>query len=526
MSSEYADQRKRPPPIIIPPLPYPRPAPVPDPIKTTCGGTHQQPKQQQHDARNVATVMRQGLRSRGGSPSTSPLEEEASRRGSSRSKSRATFSDLKDQARVSLRKSDYGSTVTSQSSTTQSKHSRHSGRSAATMLHQLEVPDQSTNRGQMEARNEHKWFKMTGQLPPTPAMGIYYITILENENELTILGAVDEDVHIRTEDLRAQCRAINMEKQPDRDEPTKSPKKTLFGNLKHAFNRMPNNAPPLMPSKAAQVFGTAPRDPHKIEVRPIKLSEPVTTPVKLARSDTSKPLPEKPGNPHECARPHRNSTSRRSRSERQSLDRGNKGSVYAEETLPVPEVDVTFKPASPPTPPAKDTPLAHKPTTMPLSPLRRARPSERLRETFDAHVDRGMKLQFPEFALSPLPLKTALSEKAEMSLTKSQLYTTEEYAKVIKGEPLQWPHPELCGSSFQQKGSHSASPAMENVGALKVSPAVRRNDETCSKDPNSHHLSPPLPELDVSLDRSIFPFAESKPQSEHVGASSFLRRAY
>ena len=174
MSTRYSDHRKRPPPIFVPPLPYARPVLVTNPIQTSDGATSQQQQQQlqqlQHDARSATFSARQGAWSHGSSPMVSPPEQKASRRPRSSSQSRPAGFEH-SQPRVSLRKSDSASTKTNQFSIGRSKHSQHSGRSVATMQDQLDVLDDSTSRGHIEARKEQKWFKISGQLPPTPFAG-------------------------------------------------------------------------------------------------------------------------------------------------------------------------------------------------------------------------------------------------------------------------------------------------------------------------------------------------------------------
>ena len=323
--------------------------------------------------------------------------------------------------------------------------------------------------------------------------------------------------------MRAQCRTAskekdaNKERQPDRNEGAKSPKKTLFENIKHAFHRMPNNPPPLMPSKAAQIFGTASRDPHKIEVRPIKPSAPFATTTTLARSDTSKSLPEKREGRHVDVPAQSRSMSRRRPTEDHSLDQGNNYAVPAGDAPTVPEFDFSFKPTSPPPPPAKDTPPTRKHATNPSSPLRRARPSERLREAFDAQVDRGMKLHLPEFALSPSPLKTARYGWVETTPKQPQAYTTEDYARVLKGEPLQWSYPAPEGSALRQSTYRTPLTA-EKLGSLRFLPPVRGNEKLQHSSYDSHQLRAPLLDLSSDLHRSMPPFADSTPQPEKVSA--------
>ena len=174
MSSHYDDQKKRPPPINIPPLPLPRPVEAPNTAQV------KRDRQQQLDGRNASNSTQAEGRSAGSTPLTSPLEQDGSylpRSQSQTSKSgvsvKATFSNLMDQARVSPLRSEHSFTINSHpGSTTRSRHSGRSYHSAAGAQAQLEALDEKTSRGQIESRNEQRLFKMTGQLPPTPTIGM------------------------------------------------------------------------------------------------------------------------------------------------------------------------------------------------------------------------------------------------------------------------------------------------------------------------------------------------------------------
>jgi hypothetical protein len=171
MASTDTDQKKRPPPLHIPPLPLAQRAPVTKPNRSY------QTQQQQWGTRDASNSTQQGPRSAGITPLTSPLEHDGPRpphTGSSKSRTSAmaTLSHLVDQARSSPRKSEQGSTVNSQrGSTTRSRHSEHSHKSAAAAQAQLEALDEKTSRGRIESRSERNFFKMTGQVPPTPTTG-------------------------------------------------------------------------------------------------------------------------------------------------------------------------------------------------------------------------------------------------------------------------------------------------------------------------------------------------------------------
>lgn len=339
------------------------------------------------------------------------------------------------------------------------------------------------------------------------------ISLLSSLEILTALGSInDDDVYIRTEDLRAQCRAVSGEKQLVRDEPAKSPKKKMFGNMQifNPFSKTPNATPiPPMPSKAAQVLGTSARKPHIIEVRPIKPSRPFKTPTKVSRSDTSKSLPGKIVDPHNYARRHHSGSSRRHRTSGRRSP-GSKQSSDAENTPPVPRIIASTESVSPPTPPAKDTPPTVRPARE-SSPLRRAPQSEDLRESYEAYVDKGMKLQFPEFALSPSPSSNAVPDNGGLSPTKFRPYTAEDYTKLIEGEPFQWPYSEGDDSSGQQDSKQSAPLTTQNVEALYL--------------PRSDGLSHEgllLPRFYSPSNRSVCSFAEGETASKNVSAQSPL----
>lgn len=173
MFAPAPDNRKRPPPIAIPTWPPPRFVPEPNaftnaPPHTKTGSQH--PEQ----------PMRSGLTT----PLTSPLEPDESRlavpaSGSQASKHRTsamtTLSGLMDQARGSPRKSDCSSVPSRHGSTTRSRKSERSQRSATAAQAQLEAlsEDETTTRSQIESRTEKKLFKMTGQIPPTPTTGMW-----------------------------------------------------------------------------------------------------------------------------------------------------------------------------------------------------------------------------------------------------------------------------------------------------------------------------------------------------------------
>ncbi|KAF2126249.1 hypothetical protein P153DRAFT_388994 [Dothidotthia symphoricarpi CBS 119687] len=455
MSNTCAEPKRRPPPIHIPPLGLPRPVPGPNAFSNRSQSTTTQTNggyssQQHRDARLAASSM-QHAHSATGTPLTSPLEMQQDgsylpHSGSQTGRSRAsaamtTLSDFMDQARVSPRKSDHSSVPSRGGSTSRSRHSERSHHSAISGQAQMEAMYQGTKttRAEIESRTERKLFKMTGQIPPTPTVDV----------------ADGEAIYIRTEDLRLRCRAANGEYKPDRDEiakredVSKSPKKKLFGVSFPTFSRTSTATPtPPMPSKAAQVLGTEARKPRRIEVRPIKPADPIETPTKAPRSDTTTSLPSKVLEASCVQRYHSSPRRNRAASRKSSGGRGAHSSTVHQNLNSSSDV------VAPPTPPAKDTPPDSRPAPRASSPLRRAPPSEDLREEYGELVDRGMKLQFPTFALSPSPPKTAIPGVGGVSPAKFRPYTAEDYAKLIEGEALQWPY--LEEGDAKQEGNHSA----------------------------------------------------------------------
>ena len=175
MSAPLSDQKRRPPPIAIPPLPPSLPVPgLNAPTHSRGSG--------QHTQRFPSSSTQQAVRSGTATPLTSPLEPDESRltlpqSGSQTSRHRTsavtTLSSLMDQARSSPRKSDGSSMPSRHGSTAQSRQSQRSHRSVAAAQAHLEAlgVDETTTRSHIEARTEKKLFKMTGQIPPTPTTG-------------------------------------------------------------------------------------------------------------------------------------------------------------------------------------------------------------------------------------------------------------------------------------------------------------------------------------------------------------------
>jgi hypothetical protein len=321
--------------------------------------------------------------------------------------------------------------------------------------------------------------------------------------------------------LRSQCRAASREMQSDLEDPAKSPKKKLFSSIRNPFSKISNAPAPPMPSKAAQIFGTTGRQPHVMQVRPIKPARPFEqVPTKVFRSDTAKSLPAKVAHPDDYNRRHHSGSSRRNRtSGRRSPSGGSprKHSSDVENTPPMPRKNAVFESAIPPTPPAKDTP----PDQRAASPLRRVAPTHDLRESYDTYKD-STKMRFPDFALSPLPSRGILPTSGGASPTKFRPYTAEDYTKLIGGEPLQWPYPERSDSLGKTEGGRSATMAGANLEA----PYLRRPDRQSAEHENSNRVSdqfsPLHPRFYSPTHLSARGFAEGETPSKNVSAPSRL----
>ena len=532
MSSPTPDHKRRPPPIAIPQLPSSRAVPAPHatihpPAQTKGSGQYAQ--------RFASSSTQQGRRSGANTPLTSPLDFDESRiafpkSGSQASRHRSSamtnLTDLMDQARGSPRKSDYGSGTSRHNSTARSRQSERSQHSATAAQARLEAldEDETTLRSRIESRTEKQLFKMTGQIPPTPTEGEQQLaTTLQTY--LTETGAIDPDrVFIRTEDLRAQCRAASGEKQAESDEPTKSPKKKLFGVSLPTFTRVSAmSTTPDMPIKAAKVLGANGKSafqPRRIQPRPIKSARVLKTPTKMSRSGTvGKASPAKA---HESySKTHHSAPTRGNRTP-------GRRSPGEENTPPHQQTRTTanssFESMPPPTPPAKDTPPEFRLPAGPSSPLRRAPSYDDLRESYGAVPDRGTQVQlpFPIFALSPSPPKTALQGTGGESPSKFNPFTAEEYTKLIGGEALGWRFADDEMDSEVKEGNFSAPLIVKDSHGLLQPPLSSRSDEDRYNECLSRRLSPLPPRFYSPSNRSVQLFKDGESPSQNVsGERSF-----
>jgi hypothetical protein len=330
----------------------------------------------------------------------------------------------------------------------------------------------------------------------------------------------EDEVYIRTEDLRSKCRVANGGMQPDHEEPAKSPKKKLFQNIRNPFSKASSSiAPPSMPSKAAQVLGTAARQPHIIQVRPIKPALPIQpTPAKPFRSETVKSLPAKIADLDHYAHCHHRVPSRRihtgvrSTSNREGLK---KQPSDAENNPPECALNASSDSMAPPPPPAKDTP----PNQRPGSPLRRVGPAQDLRQSYDTKDERSAPLHFPNFNLSPPPFSDVVSKSRSQSPTKFRPYNAEDYTKLIVGEALQWPYPECTDSLSKSEGNCSAPLESASLEALRLPHPDRRSEDYPSSTRKQNSYSPLQPRFYSPKHLSAHGFLEGETPSKNVSLS-------
>lgn len=186
MSDRALEQKKRPPPIAIPPLPRLPQRAVPGPNAFAIAERAKQDDTQvMRD--DISMQMGPPTRCRATTPLTSPLESDSndndsrlSRSNSTTSKYRAsamtTFSNLMDHARGSSpRKQDRDSTASRHGSTTRSRHSEKSHFSSVSdRTHRSETGEgNKTSRAEVEAQNGKKLFQIMGHVPQTPPAGEY-----------------------------------------------------------------------------------------------------------------------------------------------------------------------------------------------------------------------------------------------------------------------------------------------------------------------------------------------------------------
>lgn len=280
-----------------------------------------------------------------------------------------------------------------------------------------------------------------------------------------------------------------------------------------------------MPSKAAQILGTAPRDLHKVEPRAIRTPENPDRPEILSRSDTTKSLPDKMGNSQAYAQHYSRSLSRQSRTARRSPGKGNTYFGDTENRPSMPHVSMSSESTSPPTPPAKDTPRKTIPTPVPSSPLRRTRPSDQLREAYGAPLEYSVKLPPPHFAVSPSLYDATTPKKREMSPTEYHTGGYSEHAEQVENEPLQWAYSEAAGSSTYDHGIQSLSLGTGNQGLLAL-PHGRESKVIDFGYRNIHHSNSAKPNYSASPDGANILRTEGESGFTKVSNHPFLPDMY
>ncbi|KAH3960548.1 hypothetical protein HBI56_152870 [Parastagonospora nodorum] len=534
MSDPFDARKKRPPPILIPAVP--RITATTQATRTNTNEQEQGKRQQQHQL----SLSQQGSRF-ASSPLTSPLEHDVSRvplpkSGSQKSRASAmtNLTNLIEEARQPTQQLE----LVGIGGSTRSKHSANSGQAGLGLHERAE----KTTRAWIEARSEEHVFKIAGQIPPPH-----------------LVDAVgDDEVLVKTNDLRKECRAASEEQKGKSQGLVKSPKKKLFGMHLPNFGRSSAPNPPPMPSKAAQVLGHEPRNSKKA-VRSGKSTASQETPTKAPRSDTSKSLPVKLLDQDKHARSHHTGATRRNRDiSRRSPPRINK--LPATAFNPFLGTEYSQASAPPPTPPAKDTPPEGRQPVQPASPLRRTAQLDGLREIYKADVDvAGGPLRFPAFALSPSPTKTFEAGFAGKSPSKQIPGTAEDYQKLIAGQPLPWPSPLRDDCNQVRVGDQPAS-AQGKVEDTQDTDSLYRDDRwsaekkehgdsrdaalsyRLSNPPNlpqpnehssseyapyvysnhgSHHYSPLQPRFYSPSDRSVLKFADGETPSKNSDTTRF-----
>ncbi|KAJ4294014.1 hypothetical protein N0V90_007703 [Kalmusia sp. IMI 367209] len=277
MASPHRAQKKRPPPIEIP-APYTLRSVVPGPNAFAIAERKAQEKEAEdrRRAENDAAQFRPHTSGHDAPQASNVVVESSSSLPRAHSTNlklpgKETISHFMDQVRNSPRKSDHScssSSATSRhGSKTRSKYFERSYNSAVSGQRHLEgLSEETTLRGEIEAQNERKLFKLMGEVPDTPKT----------------------DNHVKINDFRLGRRGSESTKASDRETVTRSPKKKLFGvSIPFSRNSTNKEPPPPMPRKVAKVLGSSPPGKQR------KFSPLRNAGVIVPRSDTSKSLPSK-----------------------------------------------------------------------------------------------------------------------------------------------------------------------------------------------------------------------------------------
>ncbi|KAF2180692.1 hypothetical protein K469DRAFT_753087 [Zopfia rhizophila CBS 207.26] len=460
--------KKRPPPIQVPQelpptLPRVQPGPNAFAIMAKAQGQEMERQREGGDER----------RSTNQTPVTSPVHGTRPESHLPRSDFKArkhesnmtTMTQLIEHSRAkSPRKSDghASSTTSRHGSSTRSRRSQRSRQGGASSYKE---DDERTLRGHIESRTEKKFFKMMGQIPPTPSTS-------NSENN---------GVTVSSFDFSDACKAPDAtEKKPE--EPIKSPRKKILGMSIPSFMSSASTAnqpTPPMPSKAAKVLGTSPSKNRRGIPRPLNAA---------VRSDTSKSLPVKLYDHHSHSRrPNPHGSMTRKPSEPSPLSRWSHNRTPSRKTHST-EKGVHWKDlkrsgesdipspgnGSPPTPPEKDTPPDAKDKKMQVSQVKLTHRTVTKGETQQGQQNQGQHpedeeatIRLPNFARA----EEVIPAERGVSPTKFGPYGAEDYATLIDGEHIQSAHALVDYADGPQNGGHHTAPLEgERNEPLQVNP--------------------------------------------------------
>jgi hypothetical protein len=180
MASPY--EKKRPPPIEIPPLYPPRflvPGPNAFAIAERAAAKEEERRRVQVNHQQLtsrpSTADDDGASQWGAGGDPSSPGDPHSNSTLTKLSTKECYSSLADQVQKSPRKSGQSqksASVTSRhNSTTRSRHSERSYPSLTSQKQLVGLREEATSRAEIEAQNERKLFKLMGQVPDTPTDG-------------------------------------------------------------------------------------------------------------------------------------------------------------------------------------------------------------------------------------------------------------------------------------------------------------------------------------------------------------------
>ncbi|CAI6337357.1 unnamed protein product [Periconia digitata] len=203
MASTPADGKRRPPPIAIPKIPYPaiaRPGPnafaIAAQAKQDGASKHQETGDGDHE-------------------SAAPRLPRAS-------STKATFTQPESTATTGLKGRARGLSLSIKN---RHKPTPSSSNVSPAELQQAFDADTRTERGRIEAEKEHKYFKMMGQIPNTPAQGTDGPTV---------------NTHLQTMDLRPKFPSTSKTSTDEGNDRSKGDKKKFLGVSLPSF-KIPSN---------------------------------------------------------------------------------------------------------------------------------------------------------------------------------------------------------------------------------------------------------------------------------------------